>query len=178
MANGNLVEDLTLGIDLASAGYPPRYVPSAQVISYFPTSENAHQAQRQRWEHGHLSMILGRTGALLKQAIRDKNAKLFWMVWDMTVPPLSFLTLLILLTLVGGTLLTLLSQNTALAILPLLVSGLFLLVVGIAWARYGREILNPLHLFAVPFYLLRKLPLYWRFFISRQKAWIRTSRDK
>ena len=57
LASGHIVEDLKLGLDLADGGWPPLFCPSAVVMSEFPQSATGVTSQRERWEHGHLSMI-------------------------------------------------------------------------------------------------------------------------
>ena len=47
LASGQIVEDLNLGLDLAMAGSPPIFCPSAQVTSRFPISAAAAERQRQ-----------------------------------------------------------------------------------------------------------------------------------
>ena len=59
LANSWIVEDLKLGLDLTSNGHPPLFCPSALVTSSFASSVGAADNQRQRWEFGHISMILG-----------------------------------------------------------------------------------------------------------------------
>ena len=54
LASGEIVEDLKLGLELARAGYPPVFCPSASVVSYFPSSAEGARTQRERWEQGHL----------------------------------------------------------------------------------------------------------------------------
>ena len=39
LATGNIVEDVKMGLDLAAAGYAPRYCPEARVESDFPATE-------------------------------------------------------------------------------------------------------------------------------------------
>ncbi|PAX51344.1 glycosyltransferase family 2 protein, partial [Brunnivagina elsteri] len=66
LANGHIVEDLKLGLDLAIAGHRPIFCPEARVTSYFPQQSEAIKSQRTRWEHGHLQMIRTYLPILLK----------------------------------------------------------------------------------------------------------------
>src|SRR5262245_48376388 len=58
LASGQLVEDRALGLELAAAGRAPVFCPPAVVTSQFPSSADAAKKQRQRWEHGHIGLIL------------------------------------------------------------------------------------------------------------------------
>ena len=59
LAHGSTVEDIQLGLELAEAGAHPLFCPAAKVTSSFPTSLEAAQRQRKRWEEAHIGMILG-----------------------------------------------------------------------------------------------------------------------
>src|ERR1700722_459165 len=69
LANGWLVEDLKLGLDLTSQGHPPLFCPSALVSSQFGSSAKAAQTQRERWERGHIGMILTAAPRLFYRAV-------------------------------------------------------------------------------------------------------------
>ena len=71
LANGNIVEDMKLGIDLALQGVAPVFCPDAVVTSEFPIAGSAVQSQRKRWEHGHLSMIVSEAPRLFGYALRS-----------------------------------------------------------------------------------------------------------
>ena len=94
VANAEIVEDLKLGLDLALAGSPPVFCPGAAVTSEFPASREAAEIQRQRWEHGHLGIILQVGPRLIWQALRRANVPLLALVLDMAVPPLVLLGLI------------------------------------------------------------------------------------
>ena len=57
LANGHLVEDMKLGVDLSAQGLGPHFVAGALVTSAFPNSDAGRRTQRERWEHGHLHTI-------------------------------------------------------------------------------------------------------------------------
>ncbi len=69
LATGHIVEDMKLGVDLASKGLAPLYCPEAEVVSYFPDSSQGFKTQRTRWEHGHLGLILAEAPNLFAKAI-------------------------------------------------------------------------------------------------------------
>jgi hypothetical protein len=46
-----------------------------------------------------------------------------------------------------------------------------------AWARFGTTILSWRELAYAPIYALVKIPLYLKFVVRRQVAWVRSERD-
>lgn len=69
LASGKLAEDLKLGLDLALSGSAPLFCPSAVVTSIFPVSVKGTESQRERWEYGHISLILTSAPRLLYSGI-------------------------------------------------------------------------------------------------------------
>lgn len=176
LANAELVEDMKLGVDLALAGTPPLFCPQVLVHSHFPTSEQATQGQRKRWEHGHLGVIASQAPRLLAQAWRRRDARLWAMAVDLSVPPLALLVLLQLaaLGLAGmGAWFGLGSGPLGAAIGCL---AMFAMAVGAAWWGWGRSVVSARDLLTVPWYVLGKLPLYLGYVFKRQKEWVRTDR--
>jgi cellulose synthase/poly-beta-1,6-N-acetylglucosamine synthase-like glycosyltransferase len=178
LSSGLIVEDLKLGLDLASAAYAPLFCPSAVVTSDFPSSAEGAMGQRKRWEHGQGGLI--RTTAIphLVQAIRRRNLNLAALVLDLLVPPLSLL-LIIISTVTMGTGLTILLglTPTAFAIsLSCLVAVTFAVIV--AWVLRGRDVLPPKSLALVPSYLIMKFRLYIAAALGeRMSLWVRTDRN-
>jgi cellulose synthase/poly-beta-1,6-N-acetylglucosamine synthase-like glycosyltransferase len=178
LSSGLIVEDLKLGLDLASAAYAPLFCPSAVVTSDFPSSAEGAMGQRKRWEHGQGGLI--RTTAIphLVQAIRRRNLNLAALVLDLLVPPLSLL-LIIISTVTMGTGLTILLglTPTAFAIsLSCLVAVTFAVIV--AWVLRGRDVLPPKSLALVPSYLIMKFRLYIAAALGeRMSLWVRADRD-
>ena len=176
LANGNIVEDMQLAIDLAIAGYSPLYCPSARVTGILPQEEQASKTQRTRWEHGHLQTLLTQVPRLLGAAIAQKRADLLILALDLGVPPLS------LLVTVWGTvsataLLFGFFSGLWLPSLVLAIAGLLILIsiVG-SWFKFGRETIPGSILLKIPLYILWKIPLYFAFAIAPQKEWIKTKR--
>jgi cellulose synthase/poly-beta-1,6-N-acetylglucosamine synthase-like glycosyltransferase len=95
LATGQIVEDLKLGLDLALAGNPPLYCPAARVMSEFASSAKGARTQRQRWEQGHLQIILNAAPRLITTAFARRNWNLLAMALDVSVPPLSLLAILV-----------------------------------------------------------------------------------
>jgi len=178
LANGNIVEDMQLGIDLTLLGHPPEYCGQALVTSQFAENIDAEKTQRTRWEHGHIHTILHEVPRLLVNAVRHKSFKLFALALDLAVPPLS------LLVLVSSALWSVLfciyimSDYAVLSILSLsMMLSLFFLAVLTAWYKFGRDYLQLAQLVKIPFYILTKLSVYVSFLFSKQKTWVKTSRE-
>ncbi|UVL76007.1 glycosyltransferase family 2 protein [Pseudomonas putida] len=177
LANGHLVEDVKLGLDLCQQGKPPVFCPEALVTSQFPASQQGMNSQRTRWEHGHLGLMLADAPKRALAAIRQRNGNLLAMTLDLLVPPLA----LLVLTLLGLNLVTwlvyLLSGHAAPAWIALVVLAMLGLAVVLAWARFCRELIPFSVLLYAPFYAARKIPLYLGFLIKRQVEWVRSKRD-
>lgn len=176
LAHGNMVEDMKLGIDLALLGFPPAFCPTARVTSEFPESVEVADKQRKRWEHGHLATIMAEAPRLLKAAIQRREINLLAMALDLAVPPLTVLGLSLFILLSVSLLWQSATGNTTPFLLVTWVSGIFVLTVVMAWYEFARDILTVKTLFSVPFYMLRKIPLYMAFFIKRQQEWVKTER--
>ena len=177
LATGHIVEDMKLGMDLALAGSAPMFCPHALVYSYFPTSNEGTQSQRTRWEHGHLSMITSTAPATLLAGVRRASAGLFAFGLDLCVPPLALLVLLVC-GLTGLSLLLALSGGPVAPLVLGILAGTALgAAILMAWWRHGRAVLNGKELALAAWYVVAKVPLYFRFLFHRQVAWVRSKRD-
>jgi cellulose synthase/poly-beta-1,6-N-acetylglucosamine synthase-like glycosyltransferase len=176
LANSSIVEDMKLGIDLASRGLAPVFCDRALVTSRFPDSAAAAGTQRTRWEHGHLEMILREVPTMLRIAAGRRDAPLLGMALDLAVPPLALLAgsvaLAWLLALAGW----LLGAGALAVVGTSSLVAAFGVAVLFAWAAQGRDLVRFGELLAVPWYILAKLPLYVRFLVRRQRDWVRTDR--
>jgi cellulose synthase/poly-beta-1,6-N-acetylglucosamine synthase-like glycosyltransferase len=176
LANGSIVEDMKLGLDLALAGYPPIFSPSLAVISQFPASAEGNRSQRLRWEQGHVGMIINATPRLLLSAFKGRNLDLLAMALDLAVPPLTLLGTLTVSMLVVAGLSTWLSTSCAALIISAMTFTAFICAVAICWLKFGRDILPPSAVVPIARYIAGKLPIYRRLF-SRTR-WIRTDRGQ
>ncbi|MDX1914164.1 MAG: glycosyltransferase family 2 protein [Methylophilus sp.] len=178
LASGHLVEDMKLGMDLAAMNRCPVFTYDTQVKSYFPTSEEGLASQRARWEHGHLGVIVGEVPKYLVEAIISRNMLMFAQALDLMVPPLALLLMLIL----GFSLISLLFLLMNAYVMPFVISLLTLSLLGlgilIAWMFFAREIVSLRNLLLAPVVLLKKIPLYIKFVVSRQVDWVRSKRDQ
>lgn len=176
LANGNIVEDMKLGIDLCKSGKPPLFYADTLVTSYFPTAADAQSGQRTRWEHGHLGMILSEAPLMFKLAIFRGSKSLLGMAFDLCVPPLALLVAM----LSGFLMLTGLAYLAGLSSVPLLIATsaavLFAVAILLAWWGWGRHIISLLTFLCIPVYVVSKIPHYVGFLWKRQKNWVRTDR--
>lgn len=176
LATGHIVEDMKLGVDLASKGLAPFYCPEAEVVSYFPDSSQGFKSQRTRWEHGHLGLIFAEAPNLFAKAISGRNGPLLAMAFDLIVPPLAVLFLLIAAMCTVSLLPAILFRETG----PLWAGASVLLLLGvvvtIARTRFARSVVSAWELAFAPVYALLKIPLYLRFVYAKQVEWVRSAR--
>jgi cellulose synthase/poly-beta-1,6-N-acetylglucosamine synthase-like glycosyltransferase len=177
LANGHIVEDMKLGIDLALEGKPPMFCPHALLYSTFPTSAAGTQSQRTRWEHGHVSMILSEAPRLFAEGIRRKKLDVIALALDLCVPPVALLTLLVLALSTCALAFWFLTGALAPLVLATGVLGALGISILLAWWSYGRTTLSASNLGMALIYALAKIPLYLRFFVNRQVEWVRSKRD-
>jgi cellulose synthase/poly-beta-1,6-N-acetylglucosamine synthase-like glycosyltransferase len=174
---GNIVEDLAMGAELALLGYEPILCVEAGARSVLPTNRKASTQQRRRWEHGHIATLLQYGPRLISTGMRSRRLGPVALGADLMVPPLSLLVgLLVLVVALSG----------AVAwfggpVLPLQISGaafgLVCVGVGLAWLRYGRQTVPLRYLLMAPLYILWKVPLYLSFLLGRrERQWKRTER--
>lgn len=173
LANGHIVEDMKLGVDMARLNKAPLFLEDALVTSVFPPSQEATNTQRARWEHGHLSVILTESPSLLIEAIKTKNIQMLGMTLDLIVPPLAMLTMMNVILFVICYHLTI---QPALFVVFLSLIALTMSIV-LAWYKFGRDIISFKQLCYAPLYAITKLPLYIKFFLNRQVEWVRSKRD-
>jgi cellulose synthase/poly-beta-1,6-N-acetylglucosamine synthase-like glycosyltransferase len=179
LANASIVEDLKLGLDLTLKGHPPIFCPSARVTSHFPSSAVAAMGQRKRWEEGHTNMILAIFPRFICGAIIHRNLQLLALIFDLSIPPLSLLVIL----LAGVSTVAALAALMGISSTALIISANCCLALAIAiflsWLKYGRDILPPRTIFSVASYIFAKLPIYKDIlFGNAASKWDRTDRKK
>jgi cellulose synthase/poly-beta-1,6-N-acetylglucosamine synthase-like glycosyltransferase len=177
LASGQIVEDLRLGVDLALAGSPPVFCPSALVTSHFPVSREGAATQRQRWEHGHVQMICTLAPRFFWLAVARRNLMLAVLVLDLVVPPLAMLVLTLIVTLFVAGAAALVGGSFAGLVLAVINLAAFVLAVLLSWFRCGRDLLPPSSIPSIAIYVLAKLALYHGLLKRGAVAtWIRTDR--
>lgn len=177
LATGDIVEDMRLGVELVERGNGATYCDEACVYSFFPTSEEAETSQRERWEHGHLSTLRQFVPRLLIRAVSACDLKSLGMAFDLVIPPLSLLVMLVLVACFAFAGLGLISGqwyyfNVSAAYLMLL-SG----VTGLTWFFHGRLILSGRELAHIPIYVFTKITIYIAYLLRKQTKWIKTDRN-
>jgi cellulose synthase/poly-beta-1,6-N-acetylglucosamine synthase-like glycosyltransferase len=178
LASSEIVEDINLGLQLAQAGYPPHFCPSARLCSVFPSSSAGAQAQRQRWEHGHIITIARSAPQFLLRAIKNCDLNLTAMTLDMMIPPLSLLSLLLLAGMLLGIILFGFGPSSFPLFLSIANVAAFGLSMLLCWLMAGTDILPLVAMPRIGTYVLRKLPLYRRVFSGNAVAkWIRAERN-
>lgn len=178
LASGHLVEDMKLSLDLTIAGFAPMYCPSARVMGMLPQQEQAATSQRTRWEHGHLQSISTYVPALLKVAIQKARIEALMLALELAVPPLSLFVMLWLAVSVVALTWGVFSASWVAAMLAAIAGGLLGAAILSAWARFGQEDLRLKELLSIPLYILWKIPMYFKFLVRPQQAWVRTERDQ
>lgn len=177
LATGNITEDMQLGVDLALAGFPPRFFPEAIVTSQFPDAESGLKSQRVRWEHGHLATILHAFPRMLLRGFKKRDAKVIFMAIDLAVPPLALFALMLAVSVTGSAVLTWVHGAVIALPISLLAVLLFAIAIFVAWFQFARAVVSLSELLSAPLYVLAKLPIYLKFWTRRQKAWVRTDRE-
>ena len=176
LATDNIVDDLALTVELCRAGVRCKLVENAVVSS--PSASWAETInQRRRWEHGFLITGMTKALPLIAQGLRQGSRRLCGYGLHLLVPPLALLLMLASLMLVLAGILAALGASWG----PVVTLAILLLFAGCAvltaWFVEGRQILAWKSLVQIPFYALRKVPIYASLLLSRQTAWTRTRRN-
>jgi cellulose synthase/poly-beta-1,6-N-acetylglucosamine synthase-like glycosyltransferase len=178
LASGAIVEDLKLGLDLAAAGRSPLFCPSAIVTSTFPLSRAGTDSQRERWEQGHIGLIVSGVPQLILSALKRRDFRLMALALDLAVPPVALL-LMLLAAALGLTGLAALAGFSPLAFhISAAAFVAFTLAIGLAWWAQGRTTLPLGSALLLPAYLWGKCKLYARLLTGeRASRWVRTDRN-
>ena len=179
LRTGELVEDLTLGLDLTRLGHPPIFCPAAIATSSFPLTEEGTKSQRQRWEHGHLRLIIQTIPKLISEAATSRNYALLQLALDLAIPPLTLLAVLLSLALIVAVLSMLFGASSVPLFISAISMALFIAATASAWWTFGKDIVPPRALLSLGTYALRKIPLYIRMMLRvNDSQWIRTDRRR
>lgn len=178
-AHGSIVEDLKLGLDLAANGTPPQFCPSARVTSEFASAAGATRTQRQRWEGGHIGMIVSTFPKLLFKTVVTRDWHLLAMALDLAVPPLSLLAFLVIAMFAVTAIFALFGLATAAFAVSAVTLLAFMLSAGLAWFKCGRDVVPARSILLIPRYVFAKFGLYRGLLLTKtDPAWIRTDRAK
>jgi cellulose synthase/poly-beta-1,6-N-acetylglucosamine synthase-like glycosyltransferase len=177
LGNDRIAEDLVLGLQLAAAGHPPVFCPSARVTSEFATSVKGAGTQRTRWEQGHLDTILKVAPGLLARGVARGDRALLALALDLAVPPLSLLGLLVFAVAGATALAAFLGFSSPAFAISVASLVAFAATAFLAWFKCGRDILPPRSLLRIPSYVVGKLGLYGQFLLrGAESQWVRTDR--
>ncbi len=176
LASGKIAEDKWLTIDLILAGHAPVFCREAKVTSKAPGQKQAELSQSTRWLHGHLECMRVQGPRLLLRTIRERRPDLFALLFDLLVPPLSLLMFLWFAILSATVVAGLLGLGW-IPFMPAAAGGMMMgLALGGVLFRFPEHSMAR-ELWAVPAYIVSKLPIYAAFVIRREKNWVRTGRD-
>ncbi|QDU56897.1 glycosyltransferase family 2 protein [Aeoliella mucimassa] len=176
-ASGDIVEDMTIGIELAKQGDFPRFYAPMTISAPLPSTKAAATTQRTRWEHGHLRNIRRFVPQLLISLVKRPSWSMLLLVFELVVPPLSLFAASLLMLLfvagvvgvIGASLVPLMLCTTAFVAFTLAIMG--------AWRMEGRNLLSLSDLARVPVYILGKLPIYSAAVRKAETQWHRTDRS-
>ncbi|WP_245422940.1 glycosyltransferase family 2 protein [Neorhizobium huautlense] len=178
LANGNLVEDMKLGLDLACTGHAALFCDAAVVKSTFPYSRDGLRAQASRWDTGRFALTRSLLSALTCASTFRKKDYLALVV-DALVPPLTLQAALLFLALVASAGLAtsgMLNFPLLICIANVLIFGMTLIVI---WWLHGRTVLPLRTMIQIPGYVADKLRLYPRhIFAPVSTQWVRTDRNR
>jgi cellulose synthase/poly-beta-1,6-N-acetylglucosamine synthase-like glycosyltransferase len=177
LADGNIVEDLQLGLNLVRLGAAPAFCPAARVTGRLPAEGAAAMTQRRRWEHGHVRTIVTQAPPLLADAIRRRSLVSLAAALDLSVPPLSLLAFGVTLGLAGlGAAAAMGAWRVPFVLLAFIVA-LSLASLTAVYLKFGRAILPPKALLGIPAYVAWKVPMYVAMLVRPQKQWVQTPRS-
>lgn len=175
MANGCIVEDMKLGLDLTIMGKAPIFFPYVKVWSYFPESDDSSEGQKSRWIHGHLEMICLYAPKLLKTFILKRDLNVLLLCFELLILPLVLLLMITLCVFSVSLLLSIFAGFSFLAFSAFLLSMLAI-ALGLSWLLEGRLIISLSELFSALFSRFKSSSVYLKFFTDRRKDWNKTSR--
>ena len=177
LATGHITEDMKLGVDLAIGGHPAQFYLDAKVSSEFPEDSQVARLQKSRWEHGHLATQAEEFPRVVLAALRSGRPALYVLALDLLIPPLA-----LYLMMVGGAMIVAAAGSIVSTVFVpaamILAVAIFAFIgsVGLAWLRYGRDLLSMRELLTIPLYALWKIPVYIAYALGRPSSWVRTKR--
>lgn len=174
----SIVEDVEYGIRLGLLGHRVHYAGEAQVLGEMVSSEKASRSQRSRWEGGRWLLARRHAWHLLREGLRRRSSILLDLSMDLLVPPLSYVALATTIGVVAALAWAGLGHGAwwPLAFWGAAVLGLSLYVARGLWLSGGgpRAVLD---LLWVPVYVAWKIALALRPRSSRDREWVRTTRE-
>jgi cellulose synthase/poly-beta-1,6-N-acetylglucosamine synthase-like glycosyltransferase len=172
----SLTEDVEFGIALGLAGCRVEYAGEAHADADMASSEKAARTQRQRWEKGRFQLIRSMTVPMLLAGVRRRSLLCLDLAFDLIVPPLSYLTLnIVLLGLIAGVV-SFWDQSARFWVWWSLTCAVILVLhVLRGWQLSGMGIRGLLALAHVPGFILWRV---WLLLGRKTSEWVRTEREK
>ena len=168
------------GLQVTEAGHRIHYAEEAQVLGEMAPSENASRSQRRRWEGGRCELAASHGLCLLAQALRRRDGMLLDLAFDLLLPPLASLCLVVASGIAASCALSIAAGHLTVSF-PLwmaCVPGLAVYVLcGWALSGTGMKGLFDLSVHA-PLYVLWKLLLRIAPKEQASRGWVRTPREK
>lgn len=170
----SLVEDLEFSLLLLERGICVQYCPDAIIGAEMVTSSAAATSQRMRWEGGRHQVVKLFAPRLIKLLFKHRNWAAFESLCDLLFPPLALYVLpasaLTVTALLCGAYLPAAIFAAGLAIIPLHI------VAALLHRGCSADVWKSL--FAVPGFLLWKIPVYLRLLLfGTGNRWVRTKRE-
>jgi cellulose synthase/poly-beta-1,6-N-acetylglucosamine synthase-like glycosyltransferase len=178
LASGHLVEDRKLGVDCTAAGYPPRLLTSAIVLSPFPENSAGQAIQTERWESGAFMVIREFCLPLIGVMLKSGRIGPGLLALDLMIPPLGLLVMLnaglfvlalAAMVVIGPSV----WLSPALLGLPLTILALVF-----AFIYYGKGIVGMQEASAVASLVLGKFRHLPALFGRNRTGWVRSARDR
>lgn len=177
LANGEIVEDLVLGLRMTLQGRYPLFAEDVVVVSRPAPSDADTAGQRRRWEHGFIVAAARYALPLFRQGLLRGRREPLWTAMHLLVPPFVLLLVagsVICLALVAAGWWGLVGSGAGFVLALVLCMAIGLVFV--AWRRYGRDYLTGHDVLVLPRYVLSKAAIWSGLLRSRQSSWNRTER--
>jgi cellulose synthase/poly-beta-1,6-N-acetylglucosamine synthase-like glycosyltransferase len=177
LASSHLVEDRKLGVDCAAAGYPPRLLTSATVLSEFPENAIGQATQTARWERGAFLIMRELCGPLLAATFKNGGPRAALLALDLMIPPLGLLAAVNGALFVAAVAMLLASSGGwwllfPLLPLPLLIAGMFF-----TFLHYGRTVVGFAEIWSIFEIIISKFRNISVLTARSPEKWIRSERD-
>jgi cellulose synthase/poly-beta-1,6-N-acetylglucosamine synthase-like glycosyltransferase len=172
----SLTEDVEYGIALGLAGCRVEYAGEAHADADMASSEKNARTQRQRWEKGRFQLVRSSTLPVLLAAVRRRSLLCLDLAFDLIVPPLSYLTVnILLLGLAAGILSVWDPAARFWAWWSVACAAILVLHILRGWQLSGMGMRGLLALAYVPGFILWRI---WLLLGRKSSEWVRTEREK
>ncbi|MDZ7923092.1 MAG: glycosyltransferase family 2 protein [Marinagarivorans sp.] len=177
LASGEIVEDMKLGIDLLLAGHKTCFSPSLCISSVLPVGDVVANVQRERWEHGHLSMVFKYAPPLFVQGFSQGSGTVLLTALDMCILPLTLLVTVNFCLFVVCFVLGLLGMGFLLAKLAAVALVAIFIALTLANLLAAKAYLRMSDIFGLVNFALSKVAVYRAVLMGKKTGWVKTHRD-